>query len=337
MVGAKPNVMRYFCTYFDHRYLPRGLALYSSLQQHCPAFELWVLAMDAECSSSLRSLNLPGIRVVDLEMLEKKDAALLIAKGNRSLIEYYFTCTASWLLYVLESCSEADLVTYLDADLYFFSNAEPIFQEMADQSIAIIEHRFADDMKHLEIYGIYNVGWLSFRRDQNSQKCLEWWRERCLEWCYDRLEDGRFADQKYLDEWPARFESVCIIKHNGAGLGPWNVSRLQLTRSNSSILVNSDPLIFFHFHSLKVIRPYLFEHGLAAFKGNMTNILKSAVYGPYLKRLKSWMSVIGKGSNGMRRTTANSGLISQLMRNQMLLALGPMLVELDLPRLMKRS
>lgn len=62
--------MRVFCTYFDHHYLPRGLALHQSLQAHCPAFELWVLCLSDQCHETLVRLALPGIKLLTLAELE---------------------------------------------------------------------------------------------------------------------------------------------------------------------------------------------------------------------------------------------------------------------------
>ena len=40
---------RVYCTYFDHNYLSRGLALYHSLQRHAPGARLWVLCLSEAC------------------------------------------------------------------------------------------------------------------------------------------------------------------------------------------------------------------------------------------------------------------------------------------------
>src|SRR5205823_14122047 len=95
--------MRYFCTYFDHQYSARGLALYQSLRRHCPEFKLWILCLDELSHSELTRLNLPEVSLLTLGELENGDAALLAAKENRSRIEYYFTCTPSLPLFILRA------------------------------------------------------------------------------------------------------------------------------------------------------------------------------------------------------------------------------------------
>lgn len=276
-----------FCTYFDRDYLPRGLALYRSLQQHCPAFRLWVLCLDRDCLQALEQLRPPELRPVALEELEAADPKLLEAKRNRSRIEYYFTCTPALPLFVLQQHPDVDLITYLDSDLFFFADPAPLFEEMDDHSVAIIAHRFAPHLRHRERNGIYNVGWLSFRRDTRGLACLSWWRERCLEWCYDRPEPGRYADQKYLDDWPTRFPGVVVLAHNGANLAPWNVSNYEITERAGRVWVDDQPLIFFHFQGLTQIRDWLYDTNLTGYRVRPTRLVVQRIYRPYIQTLRN--------------------------------------------------
>ena len=278
--------MYYFCTYFDRNYLPRGLALYRSLREHCPEFKLWVLCMDDETHEALTQLDLPEVEPIALQDFEKDDEPLLRAKQNRSRVEYYFTCTPSLPLYVFNHWPEVDLITYLDADLFFFASPAPLFEEFGTGSIAIIGHRFPPHLHHLERVGIYNVGWLSFRRDDSAFACLHWWRERCIEWCYNREEDGRFADQKYLDAWSSRFQNVVVLEHKGANLALWNLANYHLRSLNgNAVMVDAQPLIFFHFHGLKKIRQWLYNPGWIEYVINPSMVLRRRIYAPYLQTL----------------------------------------------------
>src|SRR5690242_19008166 len=111
----------HYCTYFDRGYLGCGLALYQSLtQRHVAPFILWVLCFDDFTYDVLSKLDQPNLKPVALADFERDDPALLQAKQNRSRVEYYFTCSPSWPLYLLNRYPDIDLITYLDADLYFF-------------------------------------------------------------------------------------------------------------------------------------------------------------------------------------------------------------------------
>jgi len=265
--------MHTFCTYFDQRYLARGLALHESLERHCADFRLWILCMDRECYQDLMRRQLANVYLIALEDFERNDATLLAVKSERSSTEYYFTCTPSLPLYIFRCFPEQDILTYLDADLFFFNDPAPLFDELGQGSVGIIEHRLPAELRHLEIYGIYNVGWITFRRDEQGLACLQWWRERCIEWCYDRVEPGRFADQKYLDQWPELFPGVRVLQHKGANVAPWNVSRYKLTAKGEQIFVDDQPLLFYHFHGLNQIRPWLYNPRLSYYRIQMSDVL----------------------------------------------------------------
>ena len=135
----------HFCTYFDRNYLPRGLALYRSLARHCQRpFTLWVLCFDATTYRTLDRLCLPGVRLIALDQFEAGDSDLQRAKTERSLVEYYWTCTPSLPLYILRHYPEVELITYLDADLCFYADPMPIYAEMGDGSILIVVAQHLD-------------------------------------------------------------------------------------------------------------------------------------------------------------------------------------------------
>jgi hypothetical protein len=186
------------------------------------------------------------------------------------------------MLYILNNFPSIDVITYLDADLFFYADPESIFEELGERSILIVGHRFPRHLVHREQkFGKYNAGLISIRNSEEGRKCLEWWRERCIEWCYYRPEDGKFADQKYLDEWPTLFKDLVVLQHRGAGLAPWNWMNYDIKLINGQVFVNRQPLIFYHFHSLISLNRFLCDAGIVPFPLK----LRRYIYAPYVREL----------------------------------------------------
>lgn len=243
---------RDFCTLFDRNYLIKGVALHESLLQHVEDFTLWILCMDDIAYDTLEKMALPRVALISLAQFEDED--LLRVKATRTQVEYCWTCTPSLVLYVLDHVPAVESVTYLDADLYFFSDPDGAFAEMAAGSIGIVEHRCSREYAGLtQNSGIYNVAFMIFKNDRQGRECLQWWRARCNEWCHDRVEEGKYGDQKYLDDWPERFARVIVLQDVGVGLAPWNLRSHRITTRVGRLLVDRRPLVFYHFHSFSIM------------------------------------------------------------------------------------
>jgi hypothetical protein len=280
-------VTRHFCTYFDHRFLTRGLALWESLSAHCKDFQLWVLCLSDLCYEVLDKLSLPRIQLIRMAEFESRYPELLAVKSTRTFVEYYFTCSPFlvWDILQLPNMKE---VTYLDADLFFFASPEPILQTTQGASIVLSPHRYPAHWKQdCEKYGIYNVGWVGFRNDASAHLCLKWWQEQCVEWCYAHVEPGRYGDQKYLDDWPDRFQGVHILAHKGVNAAAWNICRHTIIKHDDGIFVDEDQLICYHFHHFKLHGRWLLETDAKAWPLRLTRIIKQGIFAPYLRSLAS--------------------------------------------------
>ncbi len=274
--------MYHFCTYFDINYLPRALALRDSLERHSPGFTLHCLALDDQCHATLAKTRPGGIVLIRLADFEEANPGLRETRADRSWAEYCFTCAGVLPKYVLSNNPTAESVALVDADIYFFHDPAPIYEELEGYSLGLTEHRFTRMNRRALKYGRFNVGWIGFRNDAIGNEAAAWWSERCIEWCYDRVEDGKFANQRYLDMIPCLFGATKIIQHIGAGVAPWNIGNYRLSFRSPYVLVNDLPIIYFHFASFRQLRPWLFSTSFGACFARPSRLVRRSVFGPYI-------------------------------------------------------
>lgn len=230
-----------FVTVFDRHYEAQGLTMLRSLLRNSRDIRVWVVAGDRQVEMSVEALKDERLRIVPLKDLETDD--LLAVKGSRSRGEYYWTITPFLPSYVFRSQPDAFVVTYVDADMYFYDDPYRLLDEfLGDDKAAVMvtPHDYSSRYDQSEVSGIFCVQFLPFRRDA-SKEILRTWQSQCLEWCFGRPEPGRFGDQKYLDSWPADYGPAVRIQENLLILGaPWN-------------LEDRDPavLVAYHFHGFR--------------------------------------------------------------------------------------
>jgi len=246
-----------YCTLFDSFYLNKALVMYRSLLKRCASFHLYIFAFDDKVLKLLKEMKLDHVTVISLAEFESED--LLKIKSDRTRGEYCWTCTPYTIDYCISKFNLSEC-TYIDADLYFVSDPTVLHEEMGTNSVMITEHRYTKKYDVSVTHGIYCVQYITFKNDARGLKVLHWWRDRCFEWCYNRFEDGKFGDQKYLDDWTTRFEGVHVLQHIGGGLAPWNIQQYKLSQDvNGEWLVENNDgsgrtkAVFYHFHYVKFL------------------------------------------------------------------------------------
>lgn len=279
------------CTLFDHRYMSRGLAMIRSLRRVVPDAQVWVLCLDDATLDMFHQIAEPGVHAIALAEFEAGDPELMKAKADgRSLIEYYFSAKPSLITHVMRAAPEAEYVTYMDSDLWFFADPAPMFAEANGASVLLTPHRFPETAREGERFGRFNAGWISFRRSAEGLAAVQWWRTRCLEWCFDWADEAndRFADQRYLDQMARTFTGVQPVRQKGANLAPWNVGSCRLGLRDGAIIIDGiEPLLFFHVHGLRAVAKNLYVTPQDVYLGPPDAIQREHIYRPYLRAIRA--------------------------------------------------
>ncbi len=251
--------------------------MYDSLEDTGDDFTLYVIAFDDKCYDALCALALPHMSVISYDEFE--DNTLREAQNNRTKREFIWTCSGYSIRYIMKRFDLPDL-TYIDSDLYFYGSPRHALQSFLGSNCdaAIIPHNYSKNPENTyteKQCGKYCVEFNSFKNTPNGMAILEWWIDKCLESCPETPQNGRFGDQKYLDEFEILFDGIYVYDDPGMGIAPWNVDDY----------VKGAPLVFYHFHSLDV-----FPNGSSNIRvfirpGRHDSKLVESLYRPYIRRI----------------------------------------------------
>ncbi len=313
----------HFATLFDQNYLSRGLCLIQSLDVVLSNnYSLYILALDDNVVDYFARNQHQNVTILTLTELEEFYPELVAAKTNRSKVEYYFTLSPIVPLYILENYKDCNRITTLDADIYFYSTPEEIFKTYDINAILITPHDFSNHLEHLVHYGKYNVSFQSFPNTTNGLSVLKDWKEKCISWCGDYHDQttGYFADQKYLDDWEENFKDIQPIELKTCGRAPWNIYESELSFSNNKFLVGNKPLIYYHFHNLRINNNCV-TLGLQDYEINSCSNIIKRVYSKYILTLykfnKKRNLLDDKSVIRVNINPKNSGIFRFILQNEM--------------------
>jgi glycosyltransferase involved in cell wall biosynthesis len=151
-------------------------------------------------------------------------------------------------------------VVYMDPDTRIYDQLDDVLSTLDGGATAVLtphalspnENRQPPNDFTFLRSGIYNLGFLALRKTAKVRELVEWWERRLVSYCVsNRLGDGLFVDQKWVDLWPAYCPGTVILHHPGYNVAYWNLDERELQVRDGRVTVNQMPLKFFHYSGIE--------------------------------------------------------------------------------------
>lgn len=236
-------------------YLPKARALAASLSRNSPGATL-TLCFNDEPPAGLDLEQEPFARIWQPADLGYDRAWIF----QHNVMELCTAVKGRALLRLMEEEQDADLIVYLDPDVYVFNPLDLIVPMMGEGEIGLVPHILAPEETDLGVrmtemsvteHGIYNLGHLVIRPGDKALGFARWWADRLDRYCFDDREHGLFTDQRWVDLVPAIFDGVRILKAPTLDVASWNIFGRTIRQNQPgderSFTVDDQPLVTYHF------------------------------------------------------------------------------------------
>jgi hypothetical protein len=252
-------------TICSNNYLAQARILITTLLEHNPDYKFILGLVDKK--SLLLDYNFDNrLEVIEVDELDLNEHYDIYAKYN--IIELNTSVKPSYFKRIKQLHPKAALIIYLDPDIAIFGKLSEIEIAAETKSILLTPHILTpidlDEHEPSENtflnYGIYNLGFIALAFwDKQVYAMLDWWEQRTLSLGFDRVCDGIFVDQLWINLVPVYYENVKIICNPGVNMAPWNLHERKLSKdSNGKYKVNINfDLIFYHFSNYSYSQPDL--------------------------------------------------------------------------------
>ena len=153
------------------------------------------------------------------------------------------------------TCADGEIVVYVDADSFFFSDPIPAIQEsLKNADVALSPHFFPPEHKDRErTCGKWNYGCAAYRACDLTRQVVGEWLEQTLAQC-----DENANNQHHLKDWPEKLGNRLAELPRGVNCGPWSLPIVKhrslsytLPEDGPNALYRTTELISFHAHEFR--------------------------------------------------------------------------------------
>ena len=244
-----------FFTITARNYLHYARALAASLAQRGDQIERVLVIVDAP-SGSINSNELPEFdRVIHFDEIGLPAAVAFSFRYD--VIEL---CTAVKPFVFSKLLDEGyDQLVYLDPDILVYRPLSEVFALLASGASSVLTpHSLAPNLhaeppdEHTFLQAdAYNLGFVAIADTRHSRDALQWWQARLEhEFVSNRVREGVFFDQKFMDLWPSYCADTIILRDPTYNVAYWNLGTRHIAATESGYLVEGLPLTFFHFSGI---------------------------------------------------------------------------------------
>lgn len=244
----------YIFTAAAFNYFPKARLLARSVREHLPDAHLCMALSDVRPDGfDIKKYGFDSVVAADDLGADIPNLESWIFRHD---VMELSTAIKPFVLNRLLALPDCAAVLFLDPDCYMFGSPEGLLKHFEAHSILITPHQTkaeADDrmmfreINHLR-FGIYNLGFLGVRNDDEGRRFAGWWQKRLSKYCLINLQSGLFTDQRWIDHVPVFFNRVKILRDSAYNVACWNFrDRLIQGDPTQSVTADGLPICFFHF------------------------------------------------------------------------------------------
>jgi len=244
-------------------YIGLAQVLEKSIKNNNPEIEFYIFVADEFEEEQL----LPNNVLIAREVLDISDDEWNQMTFKYDLTEFCTSIKPTCFKYVFEEC-KPDKCIYFDPDIFVFSSLDNIYEQLNNYSIILTPHittleiNYSGSLneRNLLYSGMFNLGFIALKADENSAKMLNWWEVRLKDRCFQNMMENYFTDQKWMDFLPSFFPNKLLISSDlGLNLAPWNFHEREISVVDNCIFVSNRielniqkkyKLVFVHFSGI---------------------------------------------------------------------------------------
>lgn len=253
-------------TICSNNYFAQAIVLGKSLAASNPQCTFYVCVADCKVrdvdySTVQNVLFADELLIPTFEQMVQKYS---IVELNTAIKPYMFS-------YLFQKEYDCDMVTYLDPDIYVYKSLELIESLIKDSNFILTPHTTSPypldgnipNEEDILNTGIYNLGYISIKNNEEGKKMVHWWEERLRDKADINFSAGHFTDQIWINFVPLYFNKVCICRNLGYNVAYWNLHERDIVSGDGNIFIQKEqekhPLVFFHFSGYNPLKPDVFS------------------------------------------------------------------------------